>query len=183
MPDPANAAYADAVVRCAAGLVEISGGGANLLFTSHRALEAAARSLRAQWAQRPGGPFHLLVQGEAPREQLLREFREHGDAVLLRTASFWEGVDVRGSALRLVVITFILQRFRARLRFFPLSQQSLAIGALLLNDRIVTVALHFVLGEPMPGLLSWIAPALGMVLWAPLFWLLDLLRLKAWRHR
>ena len=44
------------------------------------------------------------MQGEAPREQLLREFREHGDAVLLGTSSFWEGVDVRGSALRLVVI-------------------------------------------------------------------------------
>jgi ATP-dependent DNA helicase DinG len=44
------------------------------------------------------------VQGEMPREQLLREFREHGDAVLLGTSSFWEGVDVRGHALRLVVI-------------------------------------------------------------------------------
>ena len=43
-----------------------------------------------------GGAFHLLVQGESPREQLLREFREHGDAVLLGTASFWEGVDVQG---------------------------------------------------------------------------------------
>ena len=52
----------------------------------------------------PGGAFRLLVQGEAPREQLLREFREHGDAVLLGTASFWEGVDVKGHALRLVVI-------------------------------------------------------------------------------
>ena len=104
LPDPADSAYAEAVVRCAAGLVELSGGGAFLLFTSHRALEAAARSLRRLWQQRAGGPFHLLVQGEAPREQLLREFREHGDAVLLGTASFWEGVDVRGSALRLVVI-------------------------------------------------------------------------------
>src|SRR6187402_2874923 len=104
LPDPADSAYSEAVVRCAAGLVEMSGGGAFLLFTSHRALEAAARSLRALWRQRAGGAFHLLVQGEAPREQLLREFREHGDAVLLGTASFWEGVDVRGSALRLVVI-------------------------------------------------------------------------------
>jgi ATP-dependent DNA helicase DinG len=46
----------------------------------------------------------VLVQGESPREQLLREFREHGDAVLFGTSSFWEGVDVPGSALRLVVI-------------------------------------------------------------------------------
>jgi len=104
LPDPADSAYSEAVVRCAAGLVEMSGGGAFLLFTSHRALEAAARGLRSLWAQRAAGAFHLLVQGEAPREQLLREFRDHGDAVLLGTASFWEGVDVRGSALRLVVI-------------------------------------------------------------------------------
>ena len=86
-------------------------------------------------------------------------------------------------ALRLTILTFILQRFRARLRFFPLSQQSLAIGALLLNDRIITTVLHIALGEPVAPLLSWVAPAIGMVLWAPLFWLFDLLRLKAWRHR
>jgi ATP-dependent DNA helicase DinG len=104
LPDPASPEYTAGVVRCAASLVEMAGGGAFLLFTSHRALELAARSLREQWKSRPGGTFHLLVQGEAPREQLLREFREHGDAVLLGTASFWEGVDVRGHALRLVVI-------------------------------------------------------------------------------
>ena len=51
-------------------------------------------------------------------------------------------------ALRLVVMAFILQRFRARLRFFPMSQQALAIGALLLNDRIVTAVVHLALGEP-----------------------------------
>ncbi|HXC60729.1 MAG TPA: ATP-dependent DNA helicase, partial [Steroidobacteraceae bacterium] len=100
LPDPADPQYTAAVVRSAATLVELSGGGAFLLFTSHRALETAARMLRELWKTRAGGPFHLLVQGEAPREQLLREFREHGDAVLLGTASFWEGVDVRGSALR-----------------------------------------------------------------------------------
>ena len=53
-------------------------------------------------------------------------------------------------ALRLVVMAFILQRFRARLRFFPMSQQALAIGGLLLNDRIVAAAIHLVLGEPSP---------------------------------
>jgi ATP-dependent DNA helicase DinG len=46
----------------------------------------------------------ILVQGEAPRERLLNRFREHGNAVLLGTSSFWQGVDVRGDALRLVVI-------------------------------------------------------------------------------
>ena len=80
-------------------------------------------------------------------------------------------------ALRLVVMAFILQRFRARMRFFPLSQQALAIGGLLLNDRIVASAIHFAIGEPMLPWAYWWAPLLGMLLWAPLFVLLDALRL------
>jgi ATP-dependent DNA helicase DinG len=104
MPDPMASQYAESVVQAAAELTEIAGGGAFLLFTSHRALEQAARRLRERWSTGAGTKFHLLVQGESPREQLLREFREHGDAVLLGTSSFWEGVDVKGSALRLVVI-------------------------------------------------------------------------------
>jgi ATP-dependent DNA helicase DinG len=104
MPDPMTAQYPEAVVQAAAELTEMAGGGAFLLFTSHRALEQAARRLRERWNTGTGTKFQLLVQGESPREQLLREFREHGDAVLLGTSSFWEGVDVKGSALRLVVI-------------------------------------------------------------------------------
>ena len=79
-------------------------------------------------------------------------------------------------ALRLVIMTFILQRFRLRLRFFPLSQQALAIGGLLLNDRIVATALHMALGEPVLPWNYWWAPLLGMLLWPPLFLLLDALR-------
>src|SRR5688500_1395384 len=86
-------------------------------------------------------------------------------------------------ALRLTIIAFILQRFRARLRFFPLSQQALAIGGLLLNDRIVSGAVHVMLGTPALPALFWVAPLLGMLLWAPLFLLLDALRLRAWRGR
>ena len=86
-------------------------------------------------------------------------------------------------ALRLAIMTFILQRFRARLRFFPLSQQALAIGGLLLNDRIVSGAVHVMLGTPALPALFWVAPLLGMLLWAPLFLLLDALRLRAWRGR
>lgn len=86
-------------------------------------------------------------------------------------------------ALRLVVITFILQRFRARLRFFPISQQALAIGALLLNDRIVTLAIHMTLGEAMPASLSWFSPVVGMLLWVPVFVLLDGLRMGGWKRR
>src|SRR5690606_7449410 len=104
LPDPATAQHAEAAIDAAAVLAELSGGGAFLLFTSHRALSQAARRLRARWGSGADARLQLLVQGESPREQLLREFREHGNAVLLGTASFWEGVDVPGRALRLVTI-------------------------------------------------------------------------------
>ncbi len=104
LPDPTSPYYAEAVVETAAELVELAGGGAFLLFTSHRALEFSANALRERWGRSGVPAFRILVQGESPREQLLRDFREHGDAVLLGTSSFWEGVDVPGSALRLVVI-------------------------------------------------------------------------------
>src|SRR5208282_5268335 len=81
-------------------LIAASHGGAFLLFTSHRALRHAAQRL----AQQLPPALLLLVQGSAPREQLLRRFRASGCAVLLGTASFWEGVDVQGAALRLVII-------------------------------------------------------------------------------
>jgi ATP-dependent DNA helicase DinG len=101
LPDPGSAEHTTAVLAAVRPLLEASAGGAFLLFTSHRALRAAARELRAgSWP--PEWP--LLVQNDAPREQLLRRFRESGHAVLLGTASFWEGVDVQGAALRLVVI-------------------------------------------------------------------------------
>lgn len=86
-------------------------------------------------------------------------------------------------ALRLTILTFILQRFRARLRFFPLSQQALAIGALLVNDRIVAAAVQVLLGMPALPARFWFAPLLGMLLWAPLFLVLDGLRLRAWGRR
>ena len=80
-------------------------------------------------------------------------------------------------ALRLLVMAFILQRFRSQLRFFPLSQQALAIGGLLLNDRVVTAAVHLALGEPQLPWMYWWSPLLGMALWPPLFVLLDALRI------
>ncbi|HMB43329.1 MAG TPA: rod shape-determining protein MreD [Luteimonas sp.] len=80
-------------------------------------------------------------------------------------------------ALRLTVMAFILQRFRAQLRFFPLSQQALAIGGLLLNDRVVSAAVHLALGEPQLPWRFWWAPLLGMLLWPPVFMLLDTLRI------
>ncbi|MEM6640308.1 MAG: ATP-dependent DNA helicase, partial [Pseudomonadota bacterium] len=98
LPLPSDAGFTAAVVRTALPLIEASGGSAFLLFTSRRALREAAGHLRDYRAH------PILVQDDAPRDDLLRRFREHGRAVLLGTASFWEGVDVRGQALRLVVI-------------------------------------------------------------------------------
>jgi ATP-dependent DNA helicase DinG len=98
MPDPNQAAYVDAVVECARDVLAASRGRAFLLFTSHAALQAAASQLRDTL------PYPLLVQGEAPRRELLARFRDLGNAVLLGTSSFWEGVDVRGEALSCVII-------------------------------------------------------------------------------
>lgn len=81
-------------------------------------------------------------------------------------------------ALRLVVMAFILDRFRARMRFFPLSQQALVIGVLLLNDRVISAAIHVVMGAPQLPWLYWLAPLVGMLLWAPLHFVLDGLRLR-----
>lgn len=82
-------------------------------------------------------------------------------------------------ALRLVILAYLVQRFRARLRFFPLWQQALAIGLLLLNDRIVVAVIHQVVGAPQWPLISWFAPVIGMFLWPWLFIFLDLARLRA----
>ncbi len=102
LPDPASRDYTEAVIATARPLIEAAGGRSFLLFTSHRALREAARILEGDSAFMHRYP--MLVQGEAPRESLLKRFRELGNAVLLGTASFWEGVDVRGHALALVVI-------------------------------------------------------------------------------
>ena len=102
MPDPASRDYTASVIAAALPLVTAAGGRSFLLFTSHRALGEAEQILDSMPGFRER--FPMLVQGEAPRESLLRRFRELGNAVLLGTASFWEGVDVRGHALALVVI-------------------------------------------------------------------------------
>lgn len=102
MPDPRSPGYVAAVIDTALPLIEAAGGGAFVLFTSHRALAQGAALVRARWDG--AARQRLFVQGEAPRERLLQEFRDDGNGVLLGTASFWEGVDVKGEALRLVVI-------------------------------------------------------------------------------
>ncbi|MCD9095604.1 rod shape-determining protein MreD [Luteimonas fraxinea] len=79
-------------------------------------------------------------------------------------------------ALRLVMMAFILQRFRSQLRFFPVAQQALAIGGLLLNDRVISAAIHVALGVPQLPWAYWLAPLIGMLLWAPLYLVMDALR-------
>jgi len=81
-------------------------------------------------------------------------------------------------ALRLVVLAFIVLRFRARLRFFPVWQQALAVLALLLNDRVVMLMVRGFAGESMPTASFWIAPVLGMLAWPLLFLLFDDLRAR-----
>ncbi len=81
-------------------------------------------------------------------------------------------------AMRLVILAFILDRFRPRMRFFPLSQQAVAIGGLLLNDRVVGLVIHLVLGAVHLPWIYWVAPLLVMLLWAPLYLVLDALRLN-----
>jgi ATP-dependent DNA helicase DinG len=103
LPDPREdePGHGAAVVQVVHDLAWASDGGMFVLFTSHGALRRAAAELRALAGER----WPILVQGEAPRDVLLRRFRELGRAILLGTDSFWEGVDVPGRALRSLVLT------------------------------------------------------------------------------
>jgi len=97
-PEPNDPAFTDAVIEAVVPVLEASGGRAFLLFTTLRALRRAHELLRGTLQ------YPLLVQGTGSRSDLLARFRSLGNAVLLGSASFWEGVDVRGDALSLVVI-------------------------------------------------------------------------------
>ena len=103
MPDPNSANYTEAVVLAALPLIEASKGRTFLLFTSLRAMQRAHETLLAQFESKQLD-YPLLLQGDGSRNELLSRFREHGNAILLGSQSFWEGVDVRGEALSLVVI-------------------------------------------------------------------------------
>ncbi|MBI2381038.1 MAG: ATP-dependent DNA helicase [Gammaproteobacteria bacterium] len=98
LPDTKSMGYTEAVVEAALPVLRASGGRAFFLFTSHRALQKAAELLEGVL------PYPLLVQGRQTKGEILRSFRELGNAILLGTGSFWEGVDVRGEALSLVII-------------------------------------------------------------------------------
>jgi ATP-dependent DNA helicase DinG len=97
LPAPADEGFSAAAAQRTLELLQISNGRAFLLFTSHRALRDAAARLAS-------APYPRLVQGDAPRATLIDRFRATPGAILLGTGSFWEGIDVPGDALSLVVI-------------------------------------------------------------------------------
>jgi ATP-dependent DNA helicase DinG len=103
LPQPNSPDYTDAVIDAALPVIEAAGGRAFLLCTTIRAVNRAAERLRAEFEARHLD-FPLMVQGEAGRTELLDRFRAAGNAVLIGSQSFWEGVDVRGEALSLVII-------------------------------------------------------------------------------
>jgi len=98
MPEPSDPVYTERMLEHAEQVINAARGRSFLLFTSYRALNIARERLQASC------DFPLLVQGSAPRNELLERFRELGNAVLLGTSSFWEGVDVQGEALSCVII-------------------------------------------------------------------------------
>jgi ATP-dependent DNA helicase DinG len=103
MPGPNSEGYTRAVVDAVMPAIGASGGRAFILFTSLRAMREAHQLLQQGFVQR-GYDFPLMLQGESPRSELLERFRRLGNAVLVASHSFWEGVDVRGEALSLVMI-------------------------------------------------------------------------------
>ncbi len=98
LPEPQDRDFVSAVVEASIPVINACGGRTFMLFTSYRALNEAADLLREQI------DYPLLVQGESSQRDMIDKFRELGNAVLLGTASFWEGVDVRGEALSCVII-------------------------------------------------------------------------------
>ncbi len=98
LPEPQQPDFVEKMVEAAIPVIKACGGRTFMLFTSYRALNEAAALLVDEFE------YPLLIQGESPQREMIERFRELGNAVLLGTASFWEGVDVRGEALSCVII-------------------------------------------------------------------------------
>ena len=98
MPEPSDNRFNETLMDKVRPVIEASAGRAFVLFTSYRSMHAAEKLLKDTI------DYPILMQGEYPKHQLLERFREAGNAVLLGTSSFWEGVDVRGEALSCVII-------------------------------------------------------------------------------
>ena len=98
LPEPQQYDFVSSLVDAALPVINACGGRTFMLFTSYRAMNEAAELLKDEI------DFPILVQGDSPPRDMIDKFRELGNAVLLGTASFWEGVDVRGEALSCVII-------------------------------------------------------------------------------
>ena len=103
MPDPNSATYTAAVAAAALPVIQASRGRAFVLCTSLKAMREIHALLKDAFST-SGMEYPLLLQGESTRTELLERFRTHGNAVLVGSQSFWEGVDVRGEALSVVII-------------------------------------------------------------------------------
>ncbi len=103
MPDPNSPGYSASVAAAALPVIQASQGRAFVLCTSLRAMREIHALLKEAFEQN-GIEYPLLMQGESSRTELLERFRKRGNAVLVGSQSFWEGVDVRGEALSCVII-------------------------------------------------------------------------------
>jgi rod shape-determining protein MreD len=110
---------------------------------------------------------------------------ESGDRITLGlafviglAADLFDGVLLGEQSLRLCALVFIALRFRSRLRFFPMWQQTLAVLALLLNDRILLLIVRAFAGDALPPAAWWISPFIGAAIWPFIFLLLDDLRMR-----
>ena len=133
LPAPRDANYIKICLRAAWPLLKTSDGRAFFLFTSHRALQEAKAILSEHW------PGELLVQGDAPKSKLLDDFKKAKRGILLGTSSFWEGVDVKGDALKLVMID--------RIPFAPPDDPIVQAREAALKEKGLNAFVHFQLPE------------------------------------
>ena len=133
LPQPNDPNYIKICLRAAWPLLKAADGRAFLLFTSHRALQEAKMILEKHWHGK------LLVQGEQPKSALLDLFKSSKQAILLGTSSFWEGVDVKGDALQLVVID--------RIPFIPPDDPIVKAREAYLKEKGLNAFVHFQLPE------------------------------------
>ncbi len=143
LPEPNTMGYTDAVVDMALPVIEAAGGRCFFLCTTLRAVNRVAERLREEFAAR-GLPFPLFVQGERGRTELLESFRAAGNAVLVGSQSFWEGIDVRGDALSLVIID--------KLPFAPPDDPVLAARIEVMEKRGMNGFVHHTLPEAIINL-------------------------------
>ena len=133
LPEPRNEQYIKVCLRAAWPLLKASKGCAFILFTSHKAMQEAKAILERHWEGT------LLIQGELPKLTLLQRFRESEQVILLGTSSFWEGVDVKGDALKLVIID--------RIPFAPPDDPIVQAREAYLKEKGLNGFVHFQLPE------------------------------------